>query len=291
MNNPLASLVLLTSLSLARTAYPEAPSISSHFRRVVVDSGQTVGEVACTGCSIEIRGAAQGDVITFGGDILLTGSAGGDVIALGGSVHLLPRAVVGGDAVAIAGSVEKDAESRISGDVDSIPYLHLPGQRGFQSKGVFTFLAVNLALVILTALLLRSERAWKISAVLSECPLRTFATGLAALLAGSLLIILPGLAHSWALVLTGVAALAMLVLFLPGYAGVNLAVGSFLTRRRSWIAALLAGVLLTTGLQLIPVAGFFVMIIVLVSALGCSLLSRLGMISSARVEPPGAGPK
>ncbi len=284
MTNRQAGLLLITYLFLARSAHPETTSISSQFRSIVVEPGQTVDEVTCTGCSVEVRGASEGDVITFGGDIILSGSAKGDVVALGGSIHLLPRSYVEGDATAIAGSVRREPGSYVSGDADSIPYFHLPGQRGFQARGVLTFLCVNVAIVMLTGVILRPKRARRLAGLLRERPVTTLAAGMGSLLLGLVLILLPGLTHTWTTVLTSVAALVVLLLFLPGYAGVNLAIGDFLLRGRSWCPALFAGSLLTTGLQLVPIMGFFLMFLLVVSALGCSLLNRLGVYSGKRDE-------
>jgi hypothetical protein len=66
---------------------------------IEVPEGEQVGDVACFGCSVRVRGTA-GDVAVFGGSVYVTGTAndvavfGGNANVEGGVVH--DTAIIGG---------------------------------------------------------------------------------------------------------------------------------------------------------------------------------------------------
>lgn len=119
--------------------------------KVVVERGETVGDLVASGGAVEvlgtvdgdlrayggsvtIRGEVTGDVVAYAGDVEINGEVGGNVSAFGGSVELGPGGsvggwfqagagdvvidgVVGGDADVAAGSLELRSGALVNGDL------------------------------------------------------------------------------------------------------------------------------------------------------------------------------
>ncbi len=254
----------------------EGREISRAFRGVLLPPGEIADEITCTACSVDVRGEVLGDVVTFGGDVAVEGKVKGDVIVVGGSIRLLGNSVVEGDALAIGGYVESFAGSKPDGDSDSFPFIHLPGQRSFHGVGVTTFVAINIVFVLGTALVIRRRRVRNLSASLRSHPWQTLALGSGALLVWQLLVIFSGKSHRWVALLVSLETLLMGATFLPGYAGASAFVGERILGSRGWVRFLVTGALAISLVQMIPVGGFFAMLILLAFGIGCAVLSGLG---------------
>ncbi len=254
----------------------EPPGVSSKFRSVVVEGGKTVGEIVCMGCSVEVRGVVTGDVLTFGGNITVRGGVKGDIVAIGGCVQLMEKSVVEGDAAAIGGYVESVPGVKPAGDSDSFPFIHLPGQRSFHFAGLFTYLAANVLGVLLAVLIVRRRRVANIAAALKSHVWQALGLGIAGLLIWQLIVIVSGRTHGWVALLVSLEILILAAICLPGYAGASNALGTVCFRNRGWIFPLLAGTVAISAIQLIPVAGFFLMLTTLALSLGSVILSGIG---------------
>lgn len=68
--------------------------------RVVVDRGESVGEVVVFSGRVTVDGVVRGDVVVLDGQVTVSGQVSGSVIALNGSVRLLATAQIGGDVLA-----------------------------------------------------------------------------------------------------------------------------------------------------------------------------------------------
>ena len=235
-----------------------------------------VGDVICVACTVEVRGNAQGDVIAYGGDVVVQGHVKGDIIVIGGSVQLQEKSAADGDAIAIGGYVESRAGIKPAGDSDSFPYFHLPGQRSLRGAGALTFLAANCIGVLLTALIIRRRRSSNLSASLMRSPVKVLALGVAGLVIWLSIVFLSSKAHSWVALLVVAEAAVLAAVCLPGYAGASLAVGTALFGERGWIAPIVAGVIAIAAMQLIPLVGFFLMLLLLSISLGSAVLSGIG---------------
>jgi hypothetical protein len=218
----------------------------------------------------------SGDVVAIGGNIVVEGTANGDLVAIGGDIRLLGQSIVEGDAIAIGGTVGASPGAKATGETDSIPYVHLPDQRSVHVVGGFVFLACNLTIILMTALILRRRRTFNISESLKSRPWQVSIAGLMLLLVWGLLIILVANARGWAALLLGLAVLLPAVPLLAGVVGASAAVGSMLFPTRGWVFGVSAGALFVTVIEIIPLAGFILMMIILILCEGCGLISGFG---------------
>lgn len=91
--------------------------------RIVVGEGETVGDVVCFLCSVEVHGKIQGDVVTFLGSVKSTSPIQGDVVAFAGNVLLEEDAAVHGDLVVFGGALHKSAGTYVGQDQVVLPAI------------------------------------------------------------------------------------------------------------------------------------------------------------------------
>ncbi len=266
--------VMIVLMQQASTA-PDAQDVTRYLRGIVVEKGKKAGDVICTGCSIRVEGEANGDAIALGGDIEISGTLHGDAIALGGRVRILKGGRAEGDVTVIGGGVEAAPGAVVSGEPDTIPYVHVPGQRSLHPSGVLVFIAGNVLLALIGGVVLRG-RAEKIGAALVAHPLWTAGAGCAACAALLLLLGLPGFGWRWIRVLDWIGIAALLVAVYFGCVGVAAMVGGAVRpksgRALRWILG--AGIL-SVGM-LAPVVGAAVFVALLVFGSGAVLVSGFG---------------
>ncbi len=252
------------------------PAISRFLHEIVVERGENVGDIQCSGCSIIVRGNASGDVIVIGGNIIIEGGVTGDAVAFGGGVHILPPAHLDGDALAMGGSVQIDAGARTAGDTDSIPYFHVPGQRSLHPSGVATFLVINLTILLLAALAFRRRRTENLAAAVEGHPGMVILSGTVFAIIMTLLFLLTGVSKRFELLWILLITTILLFTCMTGYLGICGALGRLITRRDRWLLSSLAGASLLTLLLLIPIAGFLFFTAAFVAALGSAIVSGFG---------------
>ncbi len=252
------------------------PDVSRFLHGITVQPGETVGDVQCSGCSVFVRGTASGDVVSIGGNITIEGSVGGDAIAFGGGVHVLPVARLEGDAMAMGGSVRVEPGAKTDGEIESIPYLHVPGQRSLDPYGVVTFLAVNLAILFLGALAFRRLRMENLAAGVVRHPGMVFLAGAILGLLLTLLFALTGASKRFESLLIFLITAAVLITCMAGYLGICGALARHLAKRHFWLIGPLVGALLISFLLLIPIAGFLFFVTAFFAALGSALVSGFG---------------
>jgi len=252
------------------------PELTRYFRSIRIEAGQTTSDAMCFMCPIYARGKIDGDAIALGGDIIVEGEITGDTIVLGGRIILAGHSKVDGDAVAIGGEVQREAGATLSGESDSFPYFHVPGQRSFHPLGVTTFVAANLLFLVLLGYVIPRRRAASLTAAIGAHPVATTVTGI---LFDCLLVVLilfakmPNRSGTLLLVLLTFVALFALVY---GYLGVALLAGQMTNCGRSRLVSLLAGAGLVTVALLLPLAGMAVLAAILVLAPGSVVVSGLG---------------
>jgi len=120
-NHARVALLVATLVLLSMVPAPAAAE-SRAGGTVVVDAGETTGDLEAYGGDVAIRGTVDGDLRVFAGNVrifgevtgdvetasgnvVIAGTVGGDVSASGGSVQLTENATVGGTFEAGAGSV------------------------------------------------------------------------------------------------------------------------------------------------------------------------------------------
>jgi hypothetical protein len=282
MNQRLRIAVWLVGALGCWAATAQAGDQTSIVRAIVVEEGETANDLTCYFCSVRILGDVQGDVTSIGGSVEVDGPVSGDVVAVGGSVRLGPAARVGQDVVAIGGYVEKDPQATVlgAGAPVSAPWFFLPGQRHLAWRGVIVLIGFFAWLALIFAALLRTRRLERFA----ESMRRWYVT----LLVGILL--LAGFYFGfnfaerfgrWAdWVDYGLGAI-LLILLGAGFAGLAYTVGGLFLPRTTF-ASVTIGAALLIALQLIPVGGFVVFVLVLVFALGNAVWSGLGFRGGPR---------
>ncbi len=137
---PTAALVILALvlvfLGLALTATPaDAQGVGVQSDGQVVEFGKdiVVGPdqhakgAAAFGGDIAVAGTVQQSVVAFGGDITVSGTVQQSVVAFGGDIRLLPTAVVGGgmkanDAtvVSVGGTITREPGAQVTGQTKQV---------------------------------------------------------------------------------------------------------------------------------------------------------------------------
>jgi hypothetical protein len=249
-------------------------------RSVTVAKGEQAFDVICILCPVRVHGTATGDVIAIGGDVEVAGSVGGDVVALGGRVRVLAGARVGGEATAIGGRSEVSAGARVGGEREEIPFVHVPGQRSLHPLAVVSFLAGNLLLIAVAALILPGRTKHTGAAILKH-PAWSFLAGLALSVFWVLLLDLR--TPRWIRPLGWLVHTALLAGLYLGYVGVAWAIGAVVRRTEAErLPVWLPGALLLTVGMLIPIAGSFLFLVALILSLGAAVISRLGRAPRAK---------
>jgi len=112
------SLLLATALSTA--AFAEGRHDRTQFGHDInIGPGEEVGDVACFGCSVRVRGNVATDVTVFGGSVIIEdqGQVQGDAVVFGGGIRLDRNGKVGGDITVFGGQVRRDPAASVGGDV------------------------------------------------------------------------------------------------------------------------------------------------------------------------------
>lgn len=280
----------------------EAAERQQYVRDIVIQSGETTGDLTCYFCSIRVHGTVKGDAITIGGGIEIDGQVIGDAVAAGGGIRLGPGAKVGGEAVAAGGRLERGAQASVGGEAESAWWFYVPGQRQLFLPCILLYTAVNLGLVLVSSLVLRRRRVAALADTIAAHPVWTLLAGAGVLLVATVLLVFSvKLGDAGEILDTGVA-IALAVTLVAGCPGFPLWLGRRLPRVGGSFRATLAGALLLTLLQLIPVAGVLVFLTAVLLAPGCAVLSGFGngahwllsLLEHGRPglssPPPGPGP-
>lgn len=276
MKRILAVSILLLCAIQTPTQTKEKKDAFRILHRIVVESGETVGQVQCVACNVRVRGHVTGDVVTFGGNVSVEGSVDGDVAAVGGRIDLRSRGKIEGDAAAIGGYVLGGGKTSFGGEKFSAPYAVIPGQNRPTIWGSSLLTVLNFLCVLLAFVVLQLRRVDNIAQVIRRrTPLVVFA-GIVALPVFFGLILLCGhlgRAGEW-------AELVVLALFVAiaaaGAAGVGFSVAKFAFPKMRGVGMTLAGTLALSLLEIVPLLGFVVFAVGLLLALGGALISGFG---------------
>jgi hypothetical protein len=262
---------------LTNAAWAQEPAERQQYvRDIVIQSGETTGDVICFYCSIHILGTVKGDAVALGGGIEIDGTVVGDAVAAGGGLRLGPGAKIGGDAVAGGGKLERGAQASVGGETESAWWFYMPGQRQLFLASTLVFAAVNLGLVLVSSLVLRRRRVAALADAIAAHPVWTLLAGVGVLLVATAGFIFSIKFGEAAEILDTGVTIALAVTLVAGCPGVALWLGRRLPRVRDLFPRLLVGALLLTLLQLIPIAGVLVFLAVALLALGCAVLSGFG---------------
>ena len=278
---PPRSMLLLIAVIAAFASVAITPARADKVqigKQIVVEEGQSGGDLVCVGCSIVVRGTA-GDVVSVGGRVDISGHATGDIVAVGGSVNLASTASVKGDVVTVGGRLNREAGATVQGEVSETA----GGAGGLLGVGL---LGIAL-LFVLPALLFGFLLTLAVLAIMGEPRVRNLA-GAISLHTGQVL----GIGLLAVAVFIGVCAIfahaghaggiavlsivgAFAILAAVGYTGVSYWVGEKVSPGSGGFMKVLVGALIVTGLQLIPIVNIVTVIFALL-AMGSPVVSGFG---------------
>jgi hypothetical protein len=254
--------------------------------RVVVDAGESVGEVVVFSGRVQVDGLVRGDVVVFDGPVAVAGQVSGSVVALSGSVRLAATAQVGGDVLA-HDRVRIEGGAQVGGQVrEGVAFSARAPLRALGT--LLSWLAVSVSTLLLgLVLVLLAPGGLERAAIAARASwiaaagwgiLLALALPAVAILATASVLGLPlGLALLLALAFVGLVGYVLSV-----FAVGRLAVGT----ERGKIAALLAGWGIATAVGIVPYLNGAVLIAGSVVGMG------LGLVAAWRTRsgPRGAGP-
>jgi hypothetical protein len=277
MTRGFALLLFIAALSAAALAQPDpTQNRVKVLRDVIVESGETAGDVQCFMCSVHVRGHVTGDIVTLGGGILIEGKVDGDVIAVGGRIEANSNSRISGEAVALGGYITLQPNSSIGGNAESLPYLLIPGQYRPTFLGSLVLAIVNVFFVALGYLVVRDKRAETASLAIDRQAASVFFTGFVcvALFYGlDWLTRYLGSAEIFAVILLVVLLAAVAA---TGATGLGDWVARLAFPQTRGIWACIGGVLALSLLELIPLLGMVVFAIGLIVSIGASVVTRFG---------------
>ena len=260
-------------------------------RRILVQHGETVGDVVCIFCAIENRGNITGDALAIFGPVDNYGAIHGDATVLIGRLN--NEADIDGDADTIVGpmilgpnaTVGKDA-SVVGGKASVAPGALIRGKLEQSPTGgslipmlLFVPLTAGVVLAIVMSLICYSimgqARVATVAEVLRVRPGLSFAAGLIAVVLFVCALWAFAQLHAGSLLLVAVVSIALFVSTVVGYTGLSLAIGNRL-RAASPVAAIVVGAVIIGVAQAIPLLQFVFAFILLMFALGAAALTGFG---------------
>jgi hypothetical protein len=288
-----ALLVVLVPPALAQDADDRVRLL----RNLTIEKGETASEVVCFSCSVVVRGKVTGDIVTFGGDVEMEGSGGGDVTVFGGRVRLREGAKVEGEIDVIGGALVRAPRTEVGGAQEEYAWFYVPGQRRPAWRGVLALLGFHAALLVVFYPLARSARTLRMEQTLELRPWWSLLGGVLAFLlitalywavAGAAMAS-PALMKYSSVMIWGVIALQALLLGF-GLVGLGCRLGGAMRLRSGALAGLIgeaplgltiSGTVLIFVVELIPVAGSIAFAVVLLLAMGATVVSLFGTFPRA----------
>jgi hypothetical protein len=256
---------LLVCLAIPASASADGPQERIVIKGpVLVDRGETVGDVVVVDGNVLVRGKVDGDVIVVDGDLTLRGMVTGDVVTVRGRAIFGNRGRVQGDLHYVKKKPE-GAAGRVGGKVQKENISDI----GSIGIAIVVWLAFTIsALVLGLILVLLAPRA--ADAVERAGRGSTLASFLVGLL---LFFLLPLLGILALVTIIGIPfgiglLLAVLPLYAIGYTSGAWILGRRILANKGRILAFIVGLLVLRLLALIPIAGGIVWFLATIFGLG-----------------------
>ena len=238
---------------------------------VVVDRGDTTGDVIVIDGDVLVRGTVKGDLVVINGEVTLRGSVTGDVIAGKDKVIVGDRGRIGGDLRYGDKKPEGATSDKVKGDVKrfDIESIAAPAGAGIV-LGLWLAVTVSIFLLGLVLLLLFPRAADAVTRV---------GAGKSLLVGLLLFILLPILALVALVTIIGlplglVLLLAFVVLLAIGYVSAAWLLGRrILKPPKARILAFLVGLVLLRLLALIPFVGGLISFLATLLGLGALVIA------------------
>ena len=275
---------------------------------VYVGPDEVLDQVTCVFCSIHVegvvkdtaflvlgelenRGEIEGDAVVIVGEMRLHGDVGGDALAVMGNIQKGSEDVrIGGDAVTVLGSQSGISPGDVGGQIEQI---------GGEQVGQIVVLGLVIVLFLLGLLVFLVLMAMNLIGyvVLGPERVRTIANTLSG---NAAMCFLGGLGTCFALAVVGLIVAMILPVSLPmilvffvfsvvGYCGVTFWIGRNLFSGRGQLTATIAAATLIIVLQLVPIIGWLVALVLWNIAIGAAVLSGFGASTNWLVSKAGGG--
>jgi hypothetical protein len=253
---------------------PEGPEDRfQYFQNLVIEPGERVGYATCVLCSITVQGSVGQQATAFWGDV--TVEDGGSVVqginVSGGRITLLAGARVSLPSSAIGGSLIMEPDVKTNRAFGfSQPLLFYPGQRSWPHSGVPLFALFMLSVSACGGWLVSGSFHQRISEA-ARRPVRSAFFAILLFVLTLPLLFLAALSLYFFLPLTFFLYIAIPIVYwfvlAIGFAALAESIGSLLGRE-SPLGGRLTGAALLIALMLVPVLGLFVMLAVVLVAVG-----------------------
>jgi hypothetical protein len=270
------AIALLMFVALARLGQAQEDDITRYLRSIEINQGQKVEEVVCIWCSVKVTGTVTGDVVAIGGDVEVSGKVGGDAIASGGRVRLLTGGAVEGEAVAVGGIFSNEGSAPPKQGAESVPYVHLPGQRSIHPLGALTFTGINCLSALIGGAILRSRRSTNLADAILSHPAATVISGCITMTIWVLLWMAFDTDSRLLEIGFWAGQVVTTVLLFCGCTGIAWLAGRLIFPGFPPFLKWPAGALIVSALVLIPVAGLFLWLAAMVAGFGAAVASGLG---------------
>ena len=281
---------------------------------VVIPAGQQVDSVVTFGGDVTVNGSVKASVVTFGGDVTVSGSVGSTIVSFGGDVHLLPTAVVGTSmkpqdrtVVLFGATLTEDPGAQVTGVTQTYDNANWASALSWATNGTlirpwwgFSLLgwivqtAIFLVLgLVAAALMPRQLRA--VQRKLAEKPAPSLGWG-----ALTFFIIMPAVLVVLIISIVGLLLVIPYVVVVPlFYFFVITGVAAFVAekvlagthQKDNLMLAVTLGVVGTTVLSRVPVAGGLLLVVMAVFGAGAAVLALADWRRSRKtaVAPAPAG--
>lgn len=241
---------------------------------VLVDRGESSGDIIVGQGDVTVRGDVRGDIIVADGDVTIRGEVTGDVVTFNGKSILGRRAQVGGDVVYAKSKPQIASGATVEGKLEKID---IGDYGGFGGIAFFAFwLAATISVLLLGLLLLAlaPKAADAVAGVARGSKVMPFVWGLL------VFILIPILAALCILTLVGIPLgvgllLALIPIYALAYTAAAFVVGRLIMSKRGRILAFVVGVIILRLLALIPFVSSLIWFLATVFGLGAIFVAIL----------------
>ena len=255
----------------------------------LVNEGTIEGNAVVIAGSLESDGSVEGNSLVVAGDMVLRGSVDGDAVTVMGDLQVEdPSIAIGGDAVTILGNQTGVTPNSVGGSVQ----IHGGDRVGrLVLSGAIVVLVVCVLGILATFITLN----WLVFLVLGNQRLETIAN---TFIGNSPTCFLLGLATCFALGVVGLIVAMLLPVSLPivlvfvvvsvvGFSGMTYGIGRNLFASLKPLLAAQAAAAVIIAIQLVPIVGWLVMVVLWNVGIGAAVLSGFGSATdwlTARAE-------
>ena len=261
---------------------------------VVVPAGTTTPSVVAFGGDITVDGTVTDAVVAFGGDVTIRGTVGTSTVAFGGDVTVGPDAVLGSDLkpsdaslVLFGGKLTQAPGAEVVGQTQTFQGVDVGGAFGLAARGIlvgpgFSFIGwvVQTAFCLVLALVIAALMPGQLRTVQRNVGRRPWASlGWGALV---FFVLAPAVLLVLVISIIGLLLVLPYVLFvLLAYFFAVTGAAAFLAQKvitgfggkENLMLAVTLGVVGTTVVSQIPVAGQLFMLVLMLFGLGASVMA------------------